>query len=280
MTAKNSAFYKIRRGAIVCLAAGVVLACSSDGDDKVFEGDRISVLSYDSTLRVDPRLSNQPVRLLPPFQNSQWSNPGGFATHVAYHLDLSGLNESFRVEMVAGNVADRRLKSPPVIGGGKVFAMGSALDVSAVDSETGAALWTTSVAATYSEPNFGFTRFLGRDEVPADIDDGFGGGVAYENGRLFVTTGFGEILALSAETGEIIWRVQNTVPFSNAPTIRNGNLFVVSQDSRLQVLSTNDGRRLWSFWQLPNKPAFYPPQAPLSQIRLSLLVLVLAKFQP
>jgi outer membrane protein assembly factor BamB len=262
MTVKNNTVYKMRRALIACVAAGVVMACSSDGEDTVFEGDRISVLSYESQLRVDPRLAGEPVRLLPPFLNSQWNNPGGFATHVAYHLDLSGLTESFRVDMVAGNVADRRLKSPPVVGGGKVFAMGSNLEVSAVDGQTGAALWTTSVAATYREKNFGLTRFLGRSDVPADIDDGFGGGVAYEKGRVFVTTGFGEILALSAETGEIIWRVKNTVPFSNAPTIRKGNLFVVSQDSRLQVLSTEDGRRLWEFLAITEQASILASSSP------------------
>ena len=263
MKSNNKIAHQWRRLALVCLTTAFVAACSSSDDEKeVFEGDRISVLSYDSQLRVDPRLSNQPVNLLPPFKNSQWSNPGGFPTHVAYHLALTGLNEAYRVEMVEGNNADRRLKSPPVIAGGKVFALGTDLNVVAVDAQTGANIWTQSVAATYREPNTSLTRYFGFKDKPADIDDGFGGGVAYEDGRVFVTTGFGEILALSAESGEIIWRVQNTVPFSNAPTIRKGMLYVVSRDSRLQVLSTADGSRAWEFLAITEQASILASSSP------------------
>ena len=100
--------------------------------------------------------------------------------------------------------------------------------------------------AEYTEPNFSLTRFFGRDEKPADIRDGFGGGIAYGRGRVIATTGFGEVIALNGETGEILWRVQNTVPFSNAPTVRNGRVFVASQDSRLQAFNIETGERLWN----------------------------------
>jgi outer membrane protein assembly factor BamB len=69
--------------------------------------------------------------------------------------------------------------------------------------------------------------------------------VAFAGGRLFVTTGFGEVLALNAENGEIIWRLQNLVPFSNAPTFSNGRIYVASQDSRLQAFNATDGTRIW-----------------------------------
>ena len=225
----------------------LVTACGGGGgDDKEkFDGDRISVLSFDAILRADPRLQDQAVSVIPAFRNSSWSNPGGFASHAAYHLELAGLKEAFRADVVEGNSGLTRIKAVPIVADGKVFAMGAALDVTAADAKTGATLWTRSVMADYSEPNRSLTRFLGIAEKPAPLRDGFGGGIAYDGGRVFVTTGFGELFALNAQSGEIIWRTKSAVAFSNAPTVRAGRLYVASQDSRLQAYSVEDGVLLW-----------------------------------
>ena len=219
-------------------------ACGADEKPKL-DGERISVLNFERALAVDPRVSEQAVTLPPVVRNREWQNPGGYASHAAYHLALDGNQQAFKVNAVSGNTADLRLKGAPVVGDGKVFALGAELDVSALDATTGEIIWQTSVVAQDTEPNRGLTRFIGFSEKAVDIEDGFGGGLAYNDGRVFVTTGFGEITALSAETGDVIWKIRNSVPFSNAPTIRAGRLYAVSRDSRLQVISTQDGSRLW-----------------------------------
>jgi outer membrane protein assembly factor BamB len=221
-----------------------LVACAADEKPKL-DGERISVLNFERALAVDPRVSEQAITLPPVFRNNEWPNPGGYASHAAYHVALDGNKGAFKVDAVSGNTNDLRLKSPPVIGGGKVFALGAELDVSALDAKTGKIIWQRSVAAEDTKPNTGLTRFVGIRERAVEIEDGFGGGLAYDNGRVFVTSGFGEIIALSAETGDVIWKIRNTVPFSNAPTIRAGRLYAVSRDSRLQVVSTEDGSRLW-----------------------------------
>ena len=237
---------KTMRSIVPAVLALLVSACGGGTDEKEkFDGDRISVLSFDTALRTDPRLQDQPVSIIPAFRNSSWSNPGGFASHAAYHLELDGLKEAFRVDAVEGNSGLMRIKAVPIVADGKVFAMGAELDVTAVDAKTGSRLWKRSVKADYSEPNRGLTRFLGISEKPAPLRDGFGGGIAYDAGRLFVTTGFGELLALNANSGEVLWRVQSAVAFSNAPTVRAGRLYVASQDSRLQAYSAEDGVLLW-----------------------------------
>lgn len=236
-----------RRFSAPFFLALLVTACGGggDGDKEKFDGDRISVLSFDAALRADPRLQDQAVSVIPAFRNSSWANPGGFASHAAYHLELEGLTEAFRVDAVEGNSGLTRIKAVPIVADGKVFAMGAALDVTAVDAKTGARLWTRSVMVDYSEPNRSLTRFLGIAEKAVPLRDGFGGGIAYDGGRVFVTTGFGELFALDAQSGEIIWRTKSAVAFSNAPTVRAGRLYVASQDSRLQAYSVEDGVLLW-----------------------------------
>ena len=231
--------------ALPVFALALSLAACGDDEKPKLAGERISVLNFERALAVDPRVEEQAINLPPIFRNSEWPNPGGYASHAAYHLALDGTAQAFKVDAVSGNTDDLRLKSPPVVGGGRVFALGAELDVSALDAVTGKLIWRRSVAAADTEPNPGLTRFVGVRERTVEIEDGFGGGLAYANGRVFVTSGFGEITALSAETGDVIWQIRNTVPFSNAPTIRAGRLYVVSRDSRLQVVSTEDGSRLW-----------------------------------
>ena len=235
-----------RTSPLLAIALGAfVTACAGDANQDKFDGDRISVLSFEATLREDPRLQNAPVQIIPPFRNTSWANPGGFTTHAAYHLELDGLGLAYRQPMVSGNSGLSVIKAPPVVADGKVFAMGAELDVVAANAETGETLWQSSVLAERRETNFSLTRFFGVKDKPAQVRDGFGGGVAHADGRVFVTTGFGEVLALNAADGSIIWRVQNNVGFSNAPTVRNGRVYVASQDSRLQAFSADDGARLW-----------------------------------
>jgi outer membrane protein assembly factor BamB len=229
----------------VFFLAGFLSACGGGGDKEKFDGDRISVLSFEAQLRADPRLADAAVPILPAFRNSTWNNPGGFPTHAYYHLELDGLADGYEVEFVTGNGGNKVLKAPPIMADGKVFALGADLVVAAADMKTGEVKWRQSVATLKTYVNFGLSRFWADDEVSADLRDGFGGGVAYGRGRVIATTGFGEIMALNGDTGEILWRVQNTVPFSNAPTVRGNQIFVASQDSRLQAFNIETGERIW-----------------------------------
>lgn len=237
---------KLTKTVSVLFCAGMLAACGGgQGTEDKFDGDRISVLSFDAQLQVDPRLKDAEIPVLPAFRNGGWANPGGFPTHASYHLELDGLGEGFKAEVLRGNSRTTLVKAPPIVADAKLFAMGADLTLVALDAKSGALVWSTSLLAEYTEPKTGLASLFGADEKPADIRDGFGGGIAYGRGRVIATTGFGEIMALNGETGEILWRVQNTVPFSNAPTVRNGRVFVASQDSRLQAFNIETGERLW-----------------------------------
>jgi len=231
----------------VCLT--LALASCGDSDDAKVElpGERISVLSYERSLTVDPRAEENAMIIPPSFRNSEWTQPGGFPSNAAYHLALGEAKPLFRVDLVEGNSSLSRITAPPIVAEGKVFAMGAELDIAAADASSGKKLWQQSVAPNWRKTNNTLTRFLGLKTRSVNPENGFTGGIAYGEGKIFVTTGFGEILALSAGNGEILWRHRTEVPFSNAPTVRAGRIYVVSQDSRLQVFSTEDGRLVWDY---------------------------------
>jgi outer membrane protein assembly factor BamB len=78
-----------------------------------------------------------------------------------------------------------------------------------------------------------------------DPTKGFGGGTAFDNGTLFVTTGFGDVYALDARNGKQLWKISLDVPIVNAPVANGGRVFVSSEDNHFYALAESDGRKLW-----------------------------------
>jgi outer membrane protein assembly factor BamB len=74
----------------------------------------------------------------------------------------------------------------------------------------------------------------------------FGGGVAYDNGRIYATNGAGDASAIDAKTGALLWTVRPGAPLRGAPTVANDNVYVVTQDNQLFALNPADGKLRWS----------------------------------
>src|SRR5919202_3275133 len=74
----------------------------------------------------------------------------------------------------------------------------------------------------------------------------FGGGLAFADGRIFVSSGYAQVLALDAESGKEIWRQPVGAPVRGAPTVADGRVFAVTVENELDVLSADDGRKLWT----------------------------------
>ena len=73
-----------------------------------------------------------------------------------------------------------------------------------------------------------------------------GGGIAYDDGKIFVTTGFGVVIALDARNRQATsGRSDLGVPIVNAPVVNGGRIFVSTQDNHFYALAEADGRQLW-----------------------------------
>ena len=100
--------------------------------------------------------------------------------------------------------------------------------ISAINTATGDVLWEYD------------------PRVPDDDDEAFGGGIAYENGVLYVSTGSADVVSLDAETGKERWRKRMSGPMRAAPAVADGRVFVVTIDNQLFALNGETGERLWS----------------------------------
>src|SRR5471032_3008355 len=62
---------------------------ASSGKKSNLRGVRIPVMSAESELKVDDTQTT-PVVLPPPYRNTDWPLPGGYASNAMYHLDAPG----------------------------------------------------------------------------------------------------------------------------------------------------------------------------------------------
>ncbi|MEO1407964.1 MAG: PQQ-binding-like beta-propeller repeat protein, partial [Pseudomonadota bacterium] len=74
----------------------------------------------------------------------------------------------------------------------------------------------------------------------------FGGGVALAGDQIIVSSGFGFVALLDAENGDEVWRRDLGSPVSGAPTVKDDNVLVVTQNNEIFALSLNTGDVEWS----------------------------------
>ena len=215
------------------------------------KGARISLLASDENIRPDPTIANIPVVLPAPYHNTEWTQPGGFPSNATYHLDAPGpLKEVWDADGGKGSDADSRVTAAPVIAGGRAYVMDSQSHVFAFDTRTGDKVWDKELSPKNGTD---WPTLWGTLGTPNTIEatSGSGGGLAYDAGRLFVTTGWGVVYALDAKTGERAWGYDVGIPMVNAPVVSGGRVFISTHDNHFFALAEADGRQLWSHTGIP-----------------------------
>src|SRR3546814_17401050 len=71
-------------------------------------------------------------------------------------------------------------------------------------------------------------------------------GVSVEGDRVFATSGLGDVAALNASSGSVIWKKRPGGPLRGSPTLSNGNVYVVSPDNPLFALNAENGYLGWT----------------------------------
>jgi outer membrane protein assembly factor BamB len=244
----------VRTAAVVLAVAMLTASCAmtdmvqgwfAGGNTKSkLRGERISVMTIDETLRIDDSLKGVPVVLPPPYKNAEWPEPGGYASNAMHHLEAPGpLRQVWEQDAGKASDASSRLTAAPVVAGGRIFVLDSAAHVFAFDAGSGSPLWDRSITPEGKDESYLFGLLGNNGQV--DPSKGFGGGVAFDDGKLFVTSGFGDVIALDARSGKVLWKQSLGVPIVNAPTANGGRVFVSTQENHLYALAQADGRRLW-----------------------------------
>ncbi len=222
-----------RTGLAVFFGAALLLSgCGWFGESEKppLPGERVSALQLNRQLSVDPELAATDVILPEPYANAGWIQAGGNQTHAMYHLKAStaALQQIWSVDIGAATSDDNRMLAEPIVADGAVYAMDADSVVSAHNASNGSQLWR-------------------KDLTPDEEDDDlFGGGVAWSEAGLVVSTPFARVFLLDAKTGEVKWEAAAPAPMRSAPAVSDGRVFVITIDNQLVVFALDDGRKLWS----------------------------------
>lgn len=203
-------------------------------EEELLPGDRISIAVGQDEIKVDPVVAKSPVSLPAPKRNEDWSQPGGSPDNAPGHLEVAGgLSTVWSADAGTGSSDSGRLTASPVVYQGKVFAMDVEGQLAAF-STSGSRVWRISL-------------------VPENQNAkaAFGGGLAADGGRLYVTTGFGTVVAINPNSGEIFWTRKIGTPIRTAPTAVGGDIYFVTSESTMYCLSGDDGNERWSHRGIP-----------------------------
>lgn len=221
-----------RKSAILAGALAALLAgCGGDKNVTPTVGNRTPILSIIETgAKVDPSLAGVSVVLPPAQVNSDWAQVGGSASKSYGHLALAANPAKAWTKSIAGSSNAKRLAAAPVVGAGKVFAVDTDGAIHAFDKQSGAQIW----------------RVEDNEMVDDMRPSAFGGGVSYNNGVVYATNGAGDVKAMNAQTGDLVWKVHPAGPLRGSPTIAFGQIYVMTQDNQIIALNASDGSLAWN----------------------------------
>ena len=174
-----------------------------------------------------------------------WTHRAGNARHLMPHAALSATPQRvWSANIGAGSSRKNRISAAPVVADGRVFTMDAGNRVTAT-STSGATLWSADLTASF--------------------DKGGGqssGGLAAAGGRLYATTGYGELVALDAASGAVAWRQRVDAPISGAPATDGQAVYVSGRDGSAWAINAADGKVIWQVVGTPGKTAYVGSAAP------------------
>ena len=193
-------------------------------------GERIPILTSENDAALEPSLADVQVVLPAATINDTWGQPGGNAAKSMGHLALGPSPSRVWQTRIAGVTKAARLGAAPVVAGGTLYVIDTDATVHAFDSATGAKRWSV---------RFG-------DAGRKDSAILFGGGVSVDGGFVYVTNGLGDVGALKASDGSLVWKKRPGGPLRGSPTVANGSIYAMSQDNQLYALKADDGTLQWT----------------------------------
>ncbi|MER2520585.1 MAG: PQQ-binding-like beta-propeller repeat protein [Bdellovibrionales bacterium] len=216
---------------LVALALALALTACGGTASKIGEtvkGERVAILESTRKLEADKGMSEIKPVLPNPALNLEWMQAGYDSSHVMPPSALSAAPQKiWSRDIGRGSNSDYKLLASPVIGNGAVLTMDAVGTVQAFDAATGEPKWKTVTNPENSD------------------EKTIGGGIALDRNAVYATTGFGEVLALDAQSGRVLWRRSVINPVRAAPTFSQGRIYVVTIDNRLTALDSRTGNILW-----------------------------------
>jgi outer membrane protein assembly factor BamB len=221
---------------VIAAAVAAVLLAACGEQELLLPGERLELTGEAPATLEDAVNRAAPLSLPAAAVNADWTHRNGNPSHALTHPALDRvLQPVWSVRIGEGNGRKHRLTADPVVSNGRVFTLDSRARVTAVTT-AGSTLWTRDLTPAADRP-----------------DDASGGGIAAAGDTLYVTTGFGELTALDAATGDVRWVQELQSAATGAPTVSNGVVHVVTRNALGWAIDAGTGRILWQVVGAPSE---------------------------
>ncbi len=195
------------------------------------QGKRISVFAHERTLKLETSIPLH-ITLPPARRNREGMQSGERYTHMGNHLKVNTfLNQIWQKKRGFTVNGRNGMLAHLIVADGRIYLIDSQAVVYAIDTQSGHTLWKKNL--------------LQKSE---GLDTLLAGGIAADGkGRVFVTTGWGSVVALRSDTGARLWhqRTGGGIPMRTAPTIRESRVFVLNRENEVRALAIESGEELW-----------------------------------
>ncbi len=226
--------FKSQAALALLMAATALTACAQK--EEILPGERLDVRAplSEGSIPVEGYQAAAPANAtaavaLPAARSAEWNQRAGTPEHLPGNAALAGsLQRVWAANIGQGNDRKHRIAADPVVSGGVIYTLDSQSRVTAT-ATNGGTVWTTDV-----------TRAGDRSA------DASGGGLAVGGGRVYVTSGAGELVALDSRSGGVVWRQQLGTAAGSGPALAGGKVFVASRDGTGWALDAGTGKIDWT----------------------------------
>ena len=224
--------------AILLVGLGALASCSIFDRNRAAKEEataeeksgRVTMVLGDEKLVADPSLAGVTVQLPEARTIEAWPQAGSRASKAIGHIQAGAAFEiAWRANAGAGSSNKSALTTPPVASNDTIYTIDARQTVAAFDVSTGTRRWSVKLDSGNR-----------RDRI------GFGSGIALEGDTLVVASGYGFVAALDASNGAERWRTVTEAPMTGSPTIKDGRIFVSSNNNEVLALNLSDGVLIWS----------------------------------
>ena len=201
-----------------------------DVDKDRIKGDRISILKLRKNLVSDPQTLQSNIAIPREKTNSDWLYPGGSLDNALGNISgPDSLNRIWNMKIGTGSTKMSYLISMPIIADGKVFSLSSDSKIQAFDLNKRKKIWANNLAIKKENKR-----------------EGFGGGLSFQDGVIYASTGFGYLYAFSANSGEMLWELNMRIPSRSSPIVFEDLVFVMTHDNQLYAVNKDQGEVMWT----------------------------------
>ncbi len=214
-------FHKKNLPKLVLVVPLCLLGTGCLNDDKL-SGERQEI--YSDPLAKYLKYKGKTIKLGIPKKILAISQSDNGPTHHFSHASFSGLlSKAWEVSVLkSGNL------SAPIITEKNIFILDGQANLLAFDLN-GKKAWVANLIP----------------ESESRQNTQYSGGLAAFGNRLFVLTGYGEIISLDISEGSILWRQKFDSPFRGSPVIKNKRLYSVTSND-MAIAMNFEGKVLWT----------------------------------